>query len=102
MSWMRATWDAERWRVDSACRDADPTLFFPVGSSGEAVEQVERAKRFCETCPVVQECLIFAVTTNQEYGVWGGLDEEERREVRRSWRRATRRATPVGIDADGG
>jgi WhiB family redox-sensing transcriptional regulator len=93
MAWRQVTWDAEHWRIEAACQEVDPQLFFPVGASDEAVEQTEMAKSICSQCPVAQECLIFAVTTNQEYGVWGGLDEDERREVRRSWRRATRRAT---------
>lgn len=91
MAWRQATWDGTHWRDEAACSDADPQLFFPVGTGPEALDQLHRAKAVCETCPVAQECLIFAVTTNQEYGVWGGLDEEERREVRRQWRRASRR-----------
>jgi WhiB family redox-sensing transcriptional regulator len=93
MAWTQATWDAEAWRVDSACRDVDPRIFFPVGTSGLAAEVANEAKAVCAVCPVAQECLIFAVTTNQEYGVWGGLDEEERREVRRQWRRASRKVS---------
>lgn len=92
MAWSRATWDAEGWRDESACRHTDPAVFFPIGAGPSAAVQTALAKSVCAGCPVVQECLIFAVTTNQEYGVWGGLDEEERREVRRSWRRASRRA----------
>jgi WhiB family redox-sensing transcriptional regulator len=92
MAWSRATWNAESWRIDAACRDEDPTIFFPVGVTGPAVAVVEAAKAVCAVCPVAQECLMFAVTTNQEYGVWGGLDEEERHEVRRQWRRASRKA----------
>jgi WhiB family redox-sensing transcriptional regulator len=101
MAWTQATWDAERWRVDAACRDADPTGFFPVGTSGNAIDVANAAKAICATCPVAQECLIFAVTTNQEYGVWGGLDEEERREVRRQWRRASRTAHRQSANAGG-
>lgn len=92
MGWSRATWDAEGWRTEAACRDIDPDLFFPTGVTGEAIEQIAVAKGVCASCPVAEECLIFAVTTNQEYGVWGGLDEEERRDVRRRWRRASRQA----------
>jgi WhiB family redox-sensing transcriptional regulator len=36
------------------------------------------------------ECLDFAITTNQEYGVWGGTSEEERRVLRRQWRQRQR------------
>ncbi|MST34225.1 WhiB family transcriptional regulator [Acidimicrobiaceae bacterium USS-CC1] len=91
MAWRQATWDGTHWREDAACRDVDAGLFFPTGSGPEALEQTAHAKLVCSDCPVAQECLIFAVTTNQEYGIWGGLDEEERREVRRQWRRASRR-----------
>ena len=90
VAWRQARWDAEHWRDEAACRERDTELFFPLGSSGESLSQAARAKALCAVCPVSHECLIFAVTTNQEYGVWGGLDEEERREVRRSWRRASR------------
>lgn len=87
MAWSRATWDGSKWRDGAACRDVDPELFFPIGVSGTAVGQAKAAKAVCSGCPVTEKCLSFAVTTNQEYGVWGGLDEEERREVRRSWLR---------------
>jgi WhiB family redox-sensing transcriptional regulator len=92
MVWRRARWDIEGWREAAACRDADPALFFAAGSTPTALEVTDTARRYCAGCSVAQECLIFAVTTNQEYGVWGGLDEDERRQVRRSWRRASRRA----------
>jgi WhiB family redox-sensing transcriptional regulator len=65
-------------------------MFFPVGASGPALDQISQAKAVCAGCPVADQCLQFAVTTNQEYGVWGGLDEDERRDVRRRWRRELR------------
>ena len=34
-------------------------------------------------CSVRLECLDFALETNQDAGVWGGLSEEERRVIRR-------------------
>lgn len=67
------------WRDDSACKTAEPELFFPVGSSGPARVQEEYAKSFCNRCPVRQECLDWAVETGQYTGVWGGLTETERR-----------------------
>lgn len=73
------------WRADAACRDTDPDLFFPIGSTGAAVEQIEAAKAVCATCPSRQPCLEFALLTNQDSGVWGGLAEDERRKLRRAW-----------------
>jgi len=39
------------WRDDAACRDADPDLFFPIGTTGPALRQIGEAKRVCRTCP---------------------------------------------------
>ena len=81
----------ETWRVRAACSTVDPDLFFPVGVTGPAVGQIAAAKAVCAGCVVRDECLDFAITTNQEYGIWGGTSEEERRVLRRQWR-ARRRA----------
>jgi WhiB family redox-sensing transcriptional regulator len=86
-------WDANTlWREHSACADLDTNIFFPIGVTGPAIPQIEAAKAICAQCPVRAECLEFAVTTNQEFGVWGGLTEDERRVVRRRWRAAQRAA----------
>lgn len=94
------SWDANlAWRQESACRDIDPNLFFPVGVTGPAVDQIAAAKSICALCPVQSECLEFAITTNQEFGVWGGTSEDERRVLRRQWRarvREQRRAAAAG------
>jgi WhiB family redox-sensing transcriptional regulator len=59
----------------------DPELFFPVGDDGPAVVQAEQAKAICARCPVVAECLSFALMAAPE-GVAGGLTVEERRGLR--------------------
>ena len=89
------SWDAHlAWRQDAECRDLDPNLFFPIGVTGAAVDQIAAAKGICSACPVRAECLEFAITTNQEFGVWGGTSEDERRVLRRQWR-ARQRAQKV-------
>ena len=82
----------DNWRVDAACADVDPDLFFPVGVTGPAVGQIAAAKAVCAGCSCQTQCLEFAIATNQEYGVWGGTSEEERRVLRRQWRARQRRA----------
>ena len=72
------------WRNLAICRDTDPDLFFPVGTTGYALVQIDRAKQVCAECPVNSECLEYALETNQDSGIWGGTSEEERRQLRRS------------------
>jgi WhiB family redox-sensing transcriptional regulator len=75
------------WAPHARCIGEDPDLFFPVGTSVSALEQAEVAKAVCAACPVRTDCLEWALVTCQDAGVWGGLDEEQRREIRRSRRR---------------
>jgi WhiB family redox-sensing transcriptional regulator len=71
------------WRSLGACRHEDPELFFPIVQSGPGLSQIGRAKAVCARCPVQADCLSFAMETVQDYGVWGGTSEEERRAMRR-------------------
>ena len=71
------------WRDKAACLTVDPELFFPVGNTGPAVDQIEKAKAVCGRCTVSEQCLQYALETNQDYGVWGGLSEDERRALKR-------------------
>lgn len=74
------------WQEKAACRDTDPALFFPIGTTGPAVDQIASAKQVCHTCMSRDACLDFALATNQDTGVWGGTSEEERRVIRRRMR----------------
>lgn len=76
------------WRNRAACLEADPELFFPIGSTGPALLQIEEAKDVCRACPVVEPCLAWALETGQDAGVWGGLSEDERRALKRRTSRA--------------
>lgn len=80
------------WRELSACRDSDPDIFFPVGTTGPAVDMIERATAICSACTVLEECLLYALETNQEAGVWGGLPEDDRRRYRKRWLAERRKA----------
>jgi WhiB family redox-sensing transcriptional regulator len=71
------------WRNYAACREVDPDLFFPLGTSGASVVQIDEAKQICRTCPVSAPCLRWALDSG-DAGVWGGTTEEERRRQRRS------------------
>lgn len=74
------------WRRRAACRLMPADMFFPVGTSGMAIEEVLAAKAVCSGCEVSGPCLDFALETRQEFGVWGGTDEDERRDLFRRTR----------------
>jgi WhiB family transcriptional regulator, redox-sensing transcriptional regulator len=79
------TLERDDWRDFASCRDTDPDLFFPVGTTGPAIEQIENAKAVCRACDVQTLCLEYALSTNQDSGVWGGTSEEERRQLRKQY-----------------
>ncbi|WP_375481282.1 WhiB family transcriptional regulator [uncultured Jatrophihabitans sp.] len=69
------------WRERAACAGVDPELFFPVGSGIRANRQAVAAKRICAGCPVIERCRDLALRRGFE-GIWGGLDDDERRRLR--------------------
>jgi len=84
LSWTRTfDWDDGHWRNEAACRDTPADLFFPVGTTGPAVKTIEAARTVCQSCPVQEPCLSFALATSQDSGVWGATTEDERRAMRR-------------------
>src|SRR6202012_5073521 len=71
------------WRDHAACRDADPDIFFPIGGSGPALDQIDEAKRICRTCPAQAPCLTWALEHQITDGIWGSNTPEERYVIRK-------------------
>jgi WhiB family redox-sensing transcriptional regulator len=90
------------WRHLAYCRGEEPELFFPVGTTGPALDQLSRAKSVCHRCPVASECLAWALDTGQRAGVWGGLSEEERLELRQQVTRQTTTIVLITVPAAAG
>ncbi|MCH5676887.1 WhiB family transcriptional regulator [Streptomyces gilvus] len=90
-------WD---WQSHAVCRTTDGSVFFsPQGERGSARRaREERARAICARCPVRDACARTALRSGGEYGVWGGLSEQERRELR-SPRRPARPAS-AGVPVD--
>lgn len=86
----------DTWRDRALCTGTDPELFFPVGTTGQALVSIDQAKQVCQQCTVTKECLDFALATNQDSGIWGGLSEEERRQIRRERAAAARASRAAG------
>lgn len=77
------------WRQHAACRNKKLDLFFPDGGTSVDRAQVKkditrRAKTICGRCPVRQACADWALDEHIEYGIYGGLDETERRKILRA------------------
>lgn len=66
------------WQDNANCRGANADLFFP-----ERGASTRTAKAICRECQVRVECLEFAVSTGEKFGIWGGMSERERRRIRR-------------------
>jgi WhiB family redox-sensing transcriptional regulator len=72
----------ERWQDRAACRGPESALFFAPTvpePRHEREQREERAKAICRDCPVTVECLDYAVRIREPHGIWGGLNEQERR-----------------------
>lgn len=67
-----------QWLNLAQCQYVDPELFFP-HKGGQAQE----AKRICGVCKVKNECREYSIARPGLDGVWGGLSEKERKQIRR-------------------
>jgi WhiB family redox-sensing transcriptional regulator len=66
------------WGVDAICQQVDPDLWFP-----EAGGRPAAATAFCSKCPVMPECRADSLDRREQFGIWGGLSDRQRR---RAWR----------------
>lgn len=73
--------ESQRWMRSASCAQTDPDAFHP--SKRTPRRTVAAAKQLCRSCPVAGDCLTYALTSREEFGIWGGLDEYERRTLRR-------------------
>ena len=67
------------WQKYANCLGVDPDLFFP-----ERGGSTREAKEVCRGCIVREECLRYALENCEKFGIWGGLSERERRQLRRA------------------
>ncbi|HJU57804.1 MAG TPA: WhiB family transcriptional regulator [Actinomycetota bacterium] len=74
------------WQFEAACRGTDTTLFFAPNYFERREEKAAReakAKTICNSCPVRLPCLEYALRIREAHGIWGGLNEYERRQLLR-------------------
>jgi WhiB family redox-sensing transcriptional regulator len=81
--WPATLDDHWTWHEAAACRDLDSAVFYsPEGERGPRKRRRERtAKAVCAVCPVLEVCAAYAIANREPYGTWGGMSENERREL---------------------
>lgn len=70
------------WMLRGACRKVDPELFHPDGETERYAAQIAEAKAVCAGCPVVLNCTAHILGNPHEFGIWAGMTEGERTELR--------------------
>ena len=74
----------EAWQVRAACRGPQSSVFFPPAQferKEEKMAREQRAKAICAHCPVKHPCLGYALKIREPHGIWGGLNEVERKQL---------------------
>lgn len=75
-----------------------PDLFFPGEENiGAAVSDIRIAKNFCKRCPIILQCATYAIETDEEYGVWGGLSPLDRKKLKRKHGSARQAAEAIEL-----
>jgi WhiB family redox-sensing transcriptional regulator len=75
---------SETWQHQAACRGPQATVFFPpshVERKDEKLTREGRAKAICAECHVRLDCLEYALRIREPHGIWGGLNENERKQL---------------------
>jgi WhiB family redox-sensing transcriptional regulator len=73
---------SETWQLKAACRGPQSAVFFPPSHPERKEEKSARelrAKAICDQCRVKCECLDYAIRIREPHGIWGGLNEVERK-----------------------
>lgn len=71
----------DSWRTQAACIGLGDLFFIERGDSARP------AKAICAICPVIDDCLDYALANSLKHGIWGGLSERERRRVKTNRRK---------------
>jgi len=80
-----------KWVEQAACRDLHVSIFFPPDAREPDAWNVARS--ICALCPVRKNCLALVIdleTTDDKWGMFGGLTPYERKMKRRQVSRAGR------------
>lgn len=79
---MSVRYAEELWQDRAACRGPNTAIFFPPPQferKDDKEARERRAKAICASCAVRRECLDYALRIRDPHGIWGGMNEAERR-----------------------
>src|ERR1700683_5132922 len=74
----------DTWQLKASCRGPQAEIFFPPAHAerkDEKLQREDRAKSICRSCVVRVECLDYAIRIHEPHGIWGGLNEMERKQL---------------------
>jgi WhiB family redox-sensing transcriptional regulator len=74
----------DTWQAKASCRGPQAEVFFPPAHAErkeEKLQREERAKSICSSCSVRVDCLEYAIRIHEPHGIWGGLNEAERKQL---------------------
>jgi WhiB family redox-sensing transcriptional regulator len=74
----------EVWQAKAACRGPQAAAFFPPSHAerkDEKIAREARAKSICSECHVRRDCLEYAIRIREPHGIWGGMNEVERKQL---------------------
>lgn len=91
------------WHEEGECKGRDQKIWYPDifdedgeewiddgtiwEAFGDTSHYYDKAREFCEACPVKEACLLAALADKERLGMWGGLTPIERRRIERRERR---------------
>ena len=70
------TTERPEWQQRAACRGVGPDIFYSTSET-----DCPPARPLCESCPVSQHCLDYAIGNAEVYGIWASKNVKERRKV---------------------
>lgn len=72
----------------ASCADShNPEMWFPPDEDGYGIRDAgasDFARTICDSCEARQECLEYALQYYDLFGIWGGKDFKQRREISRA------------------
>ena len=74
----------DTWQAKASCRGPQAEAFFPPSHAERKEEKLQReehAKAICASCSVRPDCLEYAIRIHEPHGIWGGLNEMERKQL---------------------